>query len=65
MLVLSRCRGESLEIGDNVKVTIIKSSSGGVRLGIDAPRSVKVIRSELTRDSESESDSPEGRRPAA
>lgn len=44
MLVLSRKSGEKLVIGDAV-VTIL--GGGTVRLGVEAPKSVKVLRSEL------------------
>lgn len=44
MLVLSRKRGESIEIGDNVKVSIIEIRGGTVRIGIEAPREVQVSR---------------------
>ena len=47
MLVLSRRAGESVVIGDEVTVTILEVRGDVVRLGIDAPRSVKVHRSEL------------------
>jgi carbon storage regulator len=48
-LVLTRALGESLEIGDNVTITIHQlRGNGKVRLTIEAPDSVKVLRSELT-----------------
>jgi carbon storage regulator len=47
MLVLSRRVGERLVIGDDVVVTVIEVRSDGVRLGIDAPRSVAVHRAEV------------------
>lgn len=47
MLVLSRRVGERLMIGDDVVVTVIEVRSDGVRLGIDAPRSVRVHRAEV------------------
>lgn len=43
MLVIKRRDGESLVIGDNI---VIKQLSGG-RIGIDAPKDVRVLRSEL------------------
>lgn len=48
MLVLSRRSGEQIVIGDNVVVTVLSSSRGRVRVGIEAPRSVDVRRSEIT-----------------
>ncbi|GMA35631.1 MULTISPECIES: carbon storage regulator CsrA [Demequina] len=47
MLVLSRRIGERLVIGDDIVLTVIDVRSDGVRLGIDAPRHVKVSRAEI------------------
>jgi carbon storage regulator len=49
MLVLSRRPGESLMIGDEVTVTVVEVRGDQIRLGIDAPRSVKVYREEIYR----------------
>lgn len=47
MLVLTRKKGESIMIGDTIEVKIIAVEGDQVKLGIDAPRSVKVHRSEI------------------
>jgi carbon storage regulator len=47
MLVLSRRVGERLLIGDDIVVTVIEVRGDGVRLGIDAPREVRVHRAEV------------------
>jgi len=47
MLILQRKEGESLLIGDEVEVTVLAVEAGRVRLAIQAPRSVTVLRSEL------------------
>jgi carbon storage regulator len=47
MLVLSRRAGESIQIGDDITITIIKAGNN-VRIGIDAPKDVTVLRKELT-----------------
>lgn len=47
MLVLSRRVGERLVIGDDIVLTVIEVRSDGVRLGIDAPRHVRVHRAEI------------------
>jgi len=47
MLVLSRRAGESVVLGEDVVVTILEVRGDVVRVGIDAPRSVKVHRAEL------------------
>ena len=49
MLILQRKEGESLLIGDNVEVTVLGVEAGRVRLAIQAPRSVTILRSELKR----------------
>jgi carbon storage regulator len=46
MLVLSRNVGDSIRIGDDIKITILEND-GQVRVGIDAPREVKVHREEV------------------
>lgn len=47
MLLLTRKDGESITIGDDITVTVVRSSDGQVRLGIDAPRDVAVHRQEV------------------
>lgn len=47
MLVLSRKVGERILIGDNVSVTVVRITGGGVRLGVEAPPDMAVIRQEL------------------
>lgn len=48
MLVLYRKEGEGILIGDHIRVRVVESSSGGVRLAIDAPRDISIIREELS-----------------
>ena len=47
MLVLSRKLGEKIFIGDNICITVVDIDRGKIRLGIEAPRDVKVVRGEL------------------
>ena len=47
MLVLSRRAGESVVLGDDIVVTVLEVRGDVVRVGIEAPRSVKVHRAEL------------------
>ena len=49
MLVLSRRIGETLIIGDDVKVTILGVSGNQARIGISAPKEVSVHREEIYR----------------
>ena len=48
MLCLTRKAGESIKIGDDITIVII-DSRGQVKIGIDAPKDVVILRSELTR----------------
>src|SRR5262249_28548433 len=47
MLVLTRKLMEKLFIGDDICITVVRLEGGQVRLGIDAPREVTVVRAEL------------------
>lgn len=47
MLVLSRKRNESIKIGDEITVTVVDVRGDKVRLGIAAPKEVRVDRSEV------------------
>lgn len=47
MLVLTRKLDESIDIGNDIKLRILRLTGGSVRLGIEAPPDVRVLRSEL------------------
>ena len=47
MLVLSRKERQRIRLGDNITVTIVRLTGDQVRLGIDAPRDIRVLREEL------------------
>ncbi len=47
MLVLSRKVGERVLLGDDIRITIVRVSGGGVRLGIEAPSDIPVVREEV------------------
>ena len=47
MLVLSRKVGERILVGDNVTITVVRLTNGGVRLGIEAPMEMSVVREEV------------------
>lgn len=47
MLVLSRKVDDTIIIGDNIKIQVIKIKGNTVRLGIEAPSDVKILRGEL------------------
>ncbi|MBS0207008.1 MAG: carbon storage regulator [Planctomycetes bacterium] len=48
MLVLTRKRTESIKIGEDIVITVIHTSRGCVKLGIQAPSNVRVLRAELS-----------------
>ncbi|MEG0017812.1 MAG: carbon storage regulator CsrA [Hydrogenoanaerobacterium sp.] len=47
MLVLSRKAGESVYIGDDIKITVVEFIGDKVKIGIEAPKSMTVLREEL------------------
>lgn len=47
MLVLTRKKGQSIVIGDNIEITLIDVQGDQVRIGIEAPRDVPVHRKEI------------------
>lgn len=46
MLVLSRKSGQVVTIGDDIRLTVLSVKGRTVRLGIEAPEAVKVVRAE-------------------
>ena len=61
MLVLSRKVGQKILIGDKISVTVVRVGQGGVRIGVEAPDELEVVREELKSDEASESKSPVSR----
>lgn len=49
MLVLSRKTPQQIQIGENITITVLEVKGRYVRLGVDAPRDVKIVRGELLR----------------
>ena len=47
MVVLSRKPGEAIRIADDIRIVVLKSSSGRITLGIEAPPNVRVLREEI------------------
>lgn len=47
MLVLTRKSGEGIVIGDDITIKVIELRGGGVRIGIDAPKTKKIHRQEI------------------
>ncbi|MFG0334826.1 MAG: carbon storage regulator [Maioricimonas sp. JB049] len=48
MLVLTRKEGEEIQIGTDIRIRVLRIRGGQIRVGISAPREVRIIRSELT-----------------
>lgn len=54
MLVLARKKNESILIGEDIEIVIVEISDDKVKLGIKAPKSMKVFRKELLQEVEQE-----------
>lgn len=54
MLVITRKKGESILIGDNIEITVVKLDDGSVKLAISAPKDVTILRKELYSEVEDE-----------
>lgn len=54
MLVLSRRKEEVIRIGDDIRIMIVRIGPNSVRVGIEAPRNLNVVREELVIDKEKE-----------
>lgn len=50
MLILSRKEEESIQIGENVEIKIIQTAKSYVKIGIEAPKSLLILRKELLDD---------------
>ena len=48
MLILRRKKNESILIGDNIRLTVIETAADGVRIAIDAPKHISILREELS-----------------
>jgi carbon storage regulator len=52
MLVLQRKSGQSIIIGESIKVTILRVGEGFIKIGIEAPQDVHIVREEIAEISE-------------
>jgi len=55
-LVLSRKAGESIHVGDNIIIQVQQCNKGKVRLAINAPKNVRIMRSEILSRAEATTD---------
>jgi len=58
MLVITRRLGESVRIGDNIVIHIVKAEAPRARIGVVAPKEMAVLRAELEQHHEQSSDQP-------
>lgn len=54
MLVISRGPGQSFLIGDDIEVTVVEAQEGRIKIGIEAPKNVRILRRELLDEARSE-----------
>ena len=47
MLILSRKEGQSLQIGEDIEIKIVQTGKGYAKIGIEAPRSLLILRKEF------------------
>ena len=55
MLVLTRKTSQTIQIGDNISLTVIQTHGNSVRIGIDAPRDLPILRGELQNEFQDQS----------
>ena len=60
MLILTRKKGETIVIDDKIEVTIIESSDGRIKLGIDAPKNIDIHRKEVHESIQAENKMAQG-----
>jgi len=60
MLVLTRKAQQEIRVGENITITILRVKGQSVRVGIEAPRDIKIVRGELPPKSSGVSDSQAG-----
>lgn len=54
MLVLKRKAGESILIGENIEIQIVEIDEGKVKIGIEAPKQITVLRKEVLDETKAE-----------
>ncbi len=65
MLVLTRKKGETIAIGDNIQIQVLSVKGGQVRIGVEAPREVRVNREERLRPKDDPAEAQQQDKPAA
>lgn len=54
MLILQRKPSEAVLIGDHIRIVILRADGGGVRIGIEAPAEIPILREEIVEEVRSE-----------
>ena len=54
MLVIGRKKGEAFLIGEDIEITVVKVEDGSVKLAIEAPRDISILRKELYKEIQDE-----------
>ena len=54
MLVLTRKKGQTIRIGDDIEITIVATANDQVKIGIQAPKNVEILRQELFEEIQAE-----------
>ena len=54
MLILTRKAGEKIRIGDDITIHVVDIGKGNVRIGVDAPKDVAIMRNEVVERIEKE-----------
>lgn len=57
MLILTRKKGESIIIDGNIEVKVVECEDGRVKIGIEAPKAIEILRKELLTEIENENKS--------
>lgn len=60
MLVLTRYPGESIWVGDDIKITMLRARKGRVSIGITAPRELEIRREEIDDDDKNKEEENKG-----
>jgi len=54
MLVISRKENQRVKLGENIEIVIVEISKNQVKIGIEAPKEIKILRSELLEEIKNE-----------
>ena len=54
MLIITRKKGESLMIGDDIEIVVSRIEDGSVKIGIKAPKDISILRKEIYEEVEKE-----------